>query len=106
MVKQVKLTEYTEIGDELDFTTAFIQASKALDLAGSIASNKQDTDTLNQVAALYIEMGARLMQPIVGHMEGDHEVEEEYEVPEKQALGFAPRPVEEIIPQEEVEENG
>jgi hypothetical protein len=88
------------MGNELNFQTAFVQATKALDQAGALASNREDTETLTNVAALYIELGARLMQPLVGHPDDDDEDEED-DFPEKQALGFAPQPADDIIPQEE-----
>lgn len=101
MVATAKLNKYTEIGEDLSFQTSFIQATKALDLAAALANNRQDTETLTTVAALYIQLGERLMQPVLGHMvEGEEEEYElEEETSEKQPIGFAPRPADSIIPE-------
>lgn len=91
MVAQAR---FRPIGRELNYLTAFAQASDALDVAGRIAQKNEDIEGLSSVAALYIELAVRLMGPV-------HEMEEEEESDEKQPLGFRPEVT--IVPVEEVE---
>lgn len=56
----VKKATYEQVGDELDSTTAFIQASSALDVAAGIAIKKDDSETLLSIASLWMQMSDRL----------------------------------------------
>lgn len=55
--------KFEPIGDVVSPETAFIQAANALDVAGALAVKQDSAEVLTQIAALYIELGARLMSP-------------------------------------------
>lgn len=90
----VAKAKFAPIGELINYATAFEQAASALDVAGAIAQDNKDVEGLSNVAALYIELGVRLMGP-------GPEMEDE-DVEEKQPLGF--RPPVTIVPVEEVAE--
>lgn len=69
----VRKKKYIEIGDELSAGTAFIQASHALDVAAFMAEDERDTETLMEVARIYIAIGERLLPDYVPDDEEDRE---------------------------------
>lgn len=94
----VAKAKFEPIGEFLSVETAFSQAAMALDVAGAIAQQRQDVEGLSNVAALYIELGARLMGP--AEEDEDHVDHEALE--KKQPIGYRPCPPP-IVPVEEVE---
>lgn len=100
----VKRAKFEPIGDILSPETAFIQAANALDVAGTLAVQRQDIEQISNVAALYIELATRLMGGGEEETEEDDEVDHEA-LARKAPLGFSPAAVEqpEIIPVEEPE---
>lgn len=53
--------KYSPIGDYLNSETAFLQAADALDMAALIAIKHDDAETLYNVAALWMELGHRVV---------------------------------------------
>lgn len=95
----VSKAKFEPIGDVLSPETAFIQAANALDVAATMAIARQDVEGIQNVAALYIELGTRLMGP--GPEEEEEEEEVDHEALERKIpLGFSPFVVPEIIPAE------
>lgn len=97
----VKRAKYSEIGDVLGVESAFIQASKALDVAGYLAEENRDIDSLLKVAQTWVVIGERLSPDY-------HEDDDDEE--EKAPFGFAvadavsEHTVEPELPTEEMEE--
>jgi hypothetical protein len=102
----VKKAKFEPIGDILSPETAFIQAANALDVAGTMAIQRQDIEQISNVAALYIELATRLMGGVEEEeteSEDDEEVDHEA-LARKVPLGFSPMVEQpEIIPVEEPE---
>lgn len=94
----VARAKFEPIGEFLSVETAFSQAAMALDVAGRIAQQREDVEGLSNVAALYIELGVRLMGPTEDEEEVDHEA-----LAKKQPLGYCPPTAPAIVPVEEVE---
>lgn len=76
---------------ELDRNVALSEAASSLGRAGDIASKRQDTDNLLQVAAGWIELSHRLDNPITDDVESKTE--------ERTPMGFTPRPDTTKIPE-------
>jgi hypothetical protein len=94
----VAKVKYTPLGDTLSTETAFVQAALALDVAAQFAVDCKDVGGLNNVAALYIELGNNLARMVEGEDEEDEEIDHEA-LERKIPLGF--RPVgPEIVPVE------
>lgn len=98
----VNKAKFEPIGDILSPEVAFVQAAKALDVAGMIAQRREDVEGLSNVAALYIELSTRMMGG--GSEEEEDEHIDHEALARKQPLGFMPGPSPEIIPVELDEE--
>jgi hypothetical protein len=97
----VTKAKFEPIGDILSPEVAFVQAARALDVAGMLAQRREDIEGLANVAALYIELSGRMM----GGAPDDEDEEVDHEaLARKRPLGFAPDPGPEIIPVELEEE--
>lgn len=59
----VKKITYSEIGEELNIGTAYLQASNALDVAASLAEQNRDIAGMIEVAKVYIALGEMLGKP-------------------------------------------
>lgn len=97
----VKKARFEPIGEFLSPETAFVQAANALDVAGMLAIKQDDVEGISNVAALYIELGTRLMG---GVPEDEEEEEIDHEaLARKVPLGFCPQVVEEeeIVPDDD-----
>ncbi len=95
LVNKLKFTPITEV---VSPNSVFVQTSNILDIAASIAYAKEDVESLINIAAVYAELGSRL----VGYSNQGDDEEEEDEDYEKHPLGFSP-PV--VIEPTEVEMN-
>lgn len=80
---------YEPFGEELDASTAILQAAAALDIAAFMAIESDNSERLVQVAALWIEVCERLMGPGPQETQNDDEEEEPAEVGENRPFGFA-----------------
>lgn len=98
----VTKAKFEPIGDILSPEVAFVQAARALDVAGMLAQRREDIEGLANVAALYIELSGRMMGGVPDEEE-DEEVDHEA-LAKKVPLGFAPDVSPEIIPVELEEE--
>lgn len=76
--------KFNPIGDVLSPETAFIQASNILDLAAEMAFEHKDIEGLSKIAAVYMEMGSRLMV-----VQEDDEEEDDDDC-NSNPIGFAP----------------
>jgi len=92
--------KFEPIGDILSPEVAFVQAAKALDVAGMIAQRREDVEGLSNVAALYIELSTRMMGGVTDDEDEEH-IDHEA-LARKQPLGYRPnvQPEPEIIPVE------
>lgn len=99
----VKKAKFEPIGEFLSPETAFVQAANALDVAGMLAIKQDDVEGISNVAALYIELGTRLMGGVPEGDEEDEEIDHEA-LARKVPLGFRPHPTKEIVPDEEENE--
>jgi len=95
--------KFEPIGDVLSPEVAFVQAAKALDVAGMIAQRREDVEGLSNVAALYIELSTRMMGGI-SEDEDDEHIDHEA-LARKQPLGYRPNVEPEITPVELEEED-
>ena len=96
-----KKEKYDPFGDVLSVETAFVQASHALDLAGALAVESRDGEQLTKIAAMYIELGSRMILP----SEDEEEEEEEHDLSSLQPIGFHSDVTTEPV-KEAVETNG
>lgn len=103
----VSKAKFAPIGDILSPETAFIQAANALDVAGMLAIKQDDVEGMSNVAALYIELGTRLMGGNAEEEDDDEDDVDESALARKVPLGFSPTCSPEIIPieiEEEIDE--
>jgi len=98
MVARKKIPEIEPIGDTISPESALIQASNILDVAAMMAAEARDVEGLATVAALYMEMGIKLIT------DGPGSDDDEEEKPNKGPLGFVAEEPPVIIPVDEGEE--
>lgn len=68
-----KKASYSPIGDEVNASTAILQATQALDVAAQLAVECRDHNALVSIADSWINMGINLAHP---RDDDDQEVEE------------------------------
>lgn len=84
VAKKLKFEPITEI---LSPATAFVQTSNLLDIAAQIATERQDVESLINIAAVYSDLAVNMMG---GRMQNEEDDEDDYDESEKQPIGFSP----------------
>lgn len=95
MVAKKKVT-YEPTGDDLNFQVAFSQAAVSLDVAAALAVDSNNVDAMTTVAALWIQMGERLLTGRPPEQDDDEEEESELDSTPRYPIGFSPTEKEEV----------